>query len=183
DIADARIEIEDVQGGASAGDAGAPPTAGSRAQLAWVSPVALVALIAAAIAGWFLRPVPAPPEARLQITTPPTTDPSLAISPDGSKLVFAGRSGTQSQLWLRALDSTSIRPLAGTERATQPFWSPDSRSIGFFADAKLKRMDIDGGSVKVLLSQSAVPIGGTWNRDDTILFNDNPGGPIMRISA
>ena len=152
-------------------------------RLAWASALALVALMAAAIGVWALRPVPTAPEARLEINTPPTRDPSLAISPDGLKIVFAARSAGQSQLWLRSLDSPLARPLAGTERASSPFWSPDSRSIGFFADTKLKRMDIDGGSVQTLASVTPAPLGGAWNSDGTIVFADNPGGPIFRISA
>ena len=105
------------------------------------------------------------------------------MSPDGLKVVFVARSGNEPQLWLRSFDSSSARPLPGTERASRPFWSPDSRSIGFFAGTQLKRMDVDGGAVKTLTSQSAVPIGGTWNRDGIILFADNPGGPILSVSA
>ena len=129
---------------------------GRRERLAWASALALVALIAAVLGVRALRPAPTAPEARLEINTPPTRDPSLAISPDGLKIVFVARSAGQSQLWLRSLDSPSARPLAGTERASSPFWSPDSRSIGFFADTKLKRMDIDGGSVQTLAS--GVPV-------------------------
>ena len=73
----------------------------------------------------------------------------------------------------------SPRPLPGTESGSSPFWSPDGRSIGFFADVSLKRVDIDGGSVQTLAAGIAVPLGGTWNRDGTILFADNPGGPIL----
>ena len=64
-----------------------------------------------------------------------------------------------------------------------PFWSPDSRSLGFFADAKLKRMDIDGGSVKTLVSVAPVPLGGAWNSENTIVFSASPGRPIFRVSA
>ena len=156
DIADARIEIDDVRQRDAARTAPiAQAPAGSRQRLAWTSALALVALIAAAIGVWALRPVPTAPEARLEINTPPTRDPSLAISPDGLKVVFAARSAGQSQLWLRSLDSQVARPLPGTERGSAPFWSPDSRSIGFFADTRLKRMDIDGGSVLTLASDIA----------------------------
>jgi len=140
-------------------------------------------MAAVGAAAWFLRPGPVVPEARLDINTPPTTEPSLAVSPDGSKVIFVAKAGKEWQLWLRGLDSSSARPLPGTERASTPFWSPDGRSIGFFADTRLKRMDIASGAARTLWSQSAVPIGGTWNRDDVILFADNPGGPIYRISA
>jgi hypothetical protein len=73
--------------------------------------------------------------------------------------------------------------LTGTEGASSPFWSPDNRSIGFFADNKLKLMDIDGGSLKTLVSVAPAPLGGAWNSDGTIVFSTNPGGPIFRISG
>ena len=182
DVADARIEIDDVRSGAQ--PEGPIPAAGSgsRSRVAWTAALILTALAAAAGA-WSLRPVPTVPEAWLEISTPPTRDPSMAISPDGLKVVFVTTAAGQSQLWLRSLDSLTPRLLPGTERASLPFWSPDSRSIGFFADTNLKRTEIDGGSVRTLWPRSAVPIGGTWNKDGIILFADNPGGPISRISS
>jgi len=185
DIADARIEIDDVERGASEQAADrrvAAPIAVQRTRR-WMPAVVLLALIGAAFLGWTLRRLPIPPEARLEINTAPTTDPSLAISPDGRKIVFVGRSGGQAVLFLRSLDSSSAQPLPGTERGSQPFWSPDNRSIGFFADTKLKRVDIDGSSSRTLATNSAVPIGGTWNADGIILFADHPGGPIFRTSS
>ena len=154
DIADARIEIDDVPKRRAAGcDVSRRRRRDRGGDWAGRRPCALLALIVAAAGGWALHPVPAAREVRLEINTPPTTSSSLAISPDGLKLVFVARAGGQTQVWLRSLDSTLARPLAGTERASSPFWSPDSRSIGFFADTKLKRMDIDGGSVQTLASR------------------------------
>jgi serine/threonine protein kinase len=182
DIHDARLEIDEVQSGTRQNERLVDPRSMRRERFAWASTVAIVALIAAVLGARALRPAPAPLEARLEISTPPTRDQSLAISPDGRKIVFAGRSAGQSQLWLRSLDSASARPLPGTERATAPFWSPDSRSIGFFADRKIKRMDIDVGSVRILQTAFA-PLGGAWNRDGTIIMATNPGKPIVRTSA
>ena len=182
DIHDARLEIVDVQSGTPQNAGVAAPRSVSRERFAWASTVTTVALIAAVLGVRALRPAPAAPEARLEISTPPTRDQSLAISPDGRQIVFAARSVGQSQLWLRSLDSPSARPLPGTERATSPFWSPDSRSIGFFADRKVQRMDIDGGLVRTLLTALA-PLGGAWNRNGTIIVSTNPGRPIVRTSA
>ena len=81
------------------------------------------------------------------------------------------------------MGSLSAQPLAGAERGSTPFWSPDGRSIGFFADFKLKRMDLDRGSVRTLTDGNSVSLGGAWNHDGTIVFANNPGGPILRVSS
>ena len=129
-----------------------------------------------------LRPTPATRELRLEITTPPTTDQvSLALSPDGQKLVFVADSEGQPRLWLRSLETGSARPLAGTDGAAYPFWSPDSRSIGFFAEGKLKRLDIAGGA-PLTLADAQIGRGGTWNRDGVILFAPSTFTPIFRVS-
>src|SRR5262249_1285629 len=120
---------------------------------------------------------------RLEITTPPTLIPeALAISPDGQKIVFSGTVGSETRLWLRSLDSTSARQLLGTDNAEYPFWSPDNRSIGFFADGKLKRITGDAG-VPQVLANAPFAKGGAWSRDGVILFAPNNSGPIYRISA
>ena len=122
-----------------------------------------------------------PDEVRLEVTAPPTTDPtSLAISPDGKQLAFAAASDGISRLWVRPLNAASARPLAGTENARFPFWSPDSRSVGFTAQGQLKRVDIDGGAVRVLVPSVGA---GTWSQDGTILFNRGPGAGLYRVSA
>jgi hypothetical protein len=87
-----------------------------------------------------------------------------------------------SRLWLRPMDSETMTPLAGTEGARFPFWSPDGRSIGFFAHAKLKAIDVISGAVEVL-AYAPDPHGGTWNRDDVILFVPRAGPPLQRIQA
>jgi len=154
-----------------------------RERLVWVSALALVTVMAAGMTMWALRPVPPAPEVRFEITTPPTPQPtSLAISPDGQKIVFVATSDARPRLWLRSLDSVSARPLAGTDGGFYPFWSPDNRSIGFFADGKLERIDLDGGLVRAL-ANAPNPLGGSWNRDGTILFTPNYSGPIFRTSA
>jgi len=177
DIGDARIEIDDARHGPKQDGFVAQTPAGSLRRLAWASTLAVIT-IALATSVWVLRPRPTGPEVRLEINTPPGKDGSIAISPDGLKIVFTARSEGQYRLWLRALDSPEARPLTGSEGAILPFWSPDSRSIGFFTDdgRQLKRIDIAEGSVRVLASTPA-PSGGTWGRDGTIIFSQNPGSP------
>ena len=144
----------------------------------------LMALAVAAM-GWQLwqatRPPPPLPEMRLEIVTPPTTDPvSLAVSPDGQKIVFVASAGGTPRLWLRLLDSTAARALAGTEHASLPFWSPDSESIGFFADTRVKRIDLQSGLVQVV-DRAVVPAGGAWNRDGLILHPMVPDSPLFGV--
>ena len=88
---------------------------------------------------------------RVEITTPATDAPlQFALSPDGQSLVFVASGDGPSRLWLRRLDQTEARPLAGTEGAAAPFWSPDSRSIGFSTTTALSRLDVAGGTPQVL---------------------------------
>ena len=83
---------------------------------------------------------------RVEMNTRSSPGASFALSPDGRRLVFAAADDGQRRLWLQSLDAVTVRPLPGTEGATFPFWSPDSRSIAFFAAGKLMRLDIGSGS-------------------------------------
>jgi len=108
---------------------------------------------------------------------------SQAISPDGRQIVFAATSaGGRQKLWVRPIDSLEARPLSGTDEGTSPFWSPDSRSIGFFTNNKLKRVDLAGGAPQTL-GDASFSLGGTWNREGVILFAPNIGAPLFRVSA
>jgi serine/threonine protein kinase len=186
DIRDARFEIDDASTEPTATDAPARLTPRSSAR--WLTVIAIAAVIVAlvsvaAVLSFHGDRVSPASEIHLELTTPPTTQPeTLAISPDGQKILFVATSAGRPSLWLRALDADAATVLPGTEGASLPFWSPDSRSIGFFADARLKRVDIDGGSAKILASAS-YGLGGTWNRDGMILFGPVPGRPILRVSA
>jgi eukaryotic-like serine/threonine-protein kinase len=156
----------------------------NRERVWWVAAMVVV-ITASIVTARFLSRIPIDgPEIRLEITTPPTTDPiSLAISPDGRKIVFAGTSDGRTRLWVRPLDSTLPQPLAGTDGATFPFWSPDSRSVGFFADRQLKRIDVEGGTIQALAAVEGGR-GGAWAEDGTILFQPTAGvGPLFSISA
>jgi serine/threonine protein kinase/Tol biopolymer transport system component len=155
-----------------------------RGALPWVVAGSAVIALIAVLAFWVPWRTPAPPpEVRLEITTPPTPSPaSIAISPDGRQIVFVAAAGGSPRLWLRPLNSESAKVLVGTDGATNPFWSPDSRAIGFFADYKLKRIDLNGGSVQVL-AIARVNRTGTWSRDGVILFGPSGDSPLFRISA
>jgi hypothetical protein len=180
DIKDARIEIEEA--GSESEPVAVTRPAASRTRLAWTV-AAVLGVIAAGAVAWALRPAPAAPEMRVEIVTGATSNPaSLAISPDGRQLVFVANDGGRPRLWLRPLNVASARTLAGTDDARYPFWSPDSRSVGFFAEGKLKRIDVAGGSLQTLAD---VPNsrGGAWGSDDTILFAPSAVSPPFRVPA
>jgi len=187
DIADARIEIEEAGTPAEREpDRAKPQEKARRVRVTWFAAVLAIALALGAVLVvvsllYFNRTTP--PEIRLEVNTPPTADPlSFAISPDGRRLVFSASNEGKSQLWVRPLDSLAAKPLAGTDGATYPFWSPDSASVGFFADGQLKRIDIVGGAPQVL-AIAAAGRGGTWNRDGTILFVPNVTNPVLKVPA
>ena len=107
----------------------------------------------------------------------------VMISPDSRHLVFvaAGRDGTPL-LWVRPLDSLSAQALPETDGAAYPFWSPDGRVVGFFAQRKLKKIDLSGGPPQVLCD-AVLPRGGTWNRTGEIVFSAGAGRQLYRVSA
>src|SRR5262245_19551556 len=109
--------------------------------------------------------------------------PQLALAPKGRRLAFiATTDDGRPRLWVRAVEAVTARPLSGTEGAARPFWSPDGRSIGFFAGAKLKTIPADGGPVQVL-ADAANPRGGTWNQDGVIVFAPSFGDGLYRVSV
>jgi eukaryotic-like serine/threonine-protein kinase len=119
---------------------------------------------------------------RLSIVLPENTVlNSLAISPDGQRLVYITNGTTGfSEMWLRSMDSEHAEKIL--EDATLPFWSPDSRSIGFFTETELKKLTIGGGPPETLTAVN-IPKGGTWNQYGDILFNPNNIEGLYRISA
>jgi len=181
---DVMLELRWIAQAGSQAGAPAPVVARrrNRERIAW-SAFALAAAAAVLLGVGYLRRAPAPRQVFRSSIAPP---PNLgfvysALSPDGSRIVFRGNSPDgKSQLWIQSLTELSARPLAGTEEASFPFWSPDGRSIGFFANKKLKRMESTGGPSLTLCDADGA--GGSWNRNGVILFA-LPTGPIYRIPA
>ncbi len=122
------------------------------------------------------------PALQLEVTTPPTDDGIGAVSPDGTRVAFIAIKDHVPMLWVRALDSLENKALPGTEGATFPFWSPDGASLGFFADNKLKRIDIAAGT-PLVVTDAPVARGGDWGTDGTILFAPGVNAPIKRVPA
>ena len=184
DMGDVRVEIEQAlaESGVRVSVAPAGPSQRS-ARFAW-SVAALAVIAAGVLAVLHFRAAPIESaETRVDIIAPVTSDPSaFAISPDGRRLIFAGADNDVVRLWLRPLDSTTAQPLAGTEGATFPFWSPDSKSVGFFADGKLKRIDI-GGGLPLTLAATGTSRGGTWSSDGVIVFAPTSAGALFRVAA
>ena len=191
DIGAARLELKDASSAASVPAAAVQRMARERSRWWWPAVIAAVMVPIAAIAITALYVVtsreqpPARPLTLMMMPPAPLAGaPALrfAISPNGTKLAFVARdeSGTP-QLWVRALDSAKAQALPGTERASAPFWSPDSRSIAFIADGRLRRVDADGGPVMTLAPATTAPAG-AWNADDVIVFSGRRG-PLTRVSA
>ena len=198
-IGEARIIIEDTLSGAAPAEAVAAQQRkgllGST-RVAWSA--AAVAIFIAAL-GWgafaYFRPAPEPPQAVRFFVSPPDgrdlPQPTsaaviaaapVAVSPDGRRLAFVALGNGGSQIWVRSLDALTAQPLAGTEGAHSPFWSPDSRSLGFSTDGKLKKIDVSGGPPITLCDMDAH--GGTWSRDGVIVFNPSATSPeLQKVSA
>lgn len=158
----------------------------------------LVPLLAAAIAiTWFVAqrtsravdakqlvvPVVPPTDGAFTLTTGSVQTVQFALAPDGASIAYvaAGTDGA-SRLWVQKFDSVVPVPIAGTEDALFPFWSPDGRSLGFFAGEVLRRVDLSGGPPRTI-APARSGRGGTWNAADEILFAPNTVGPIMRVPA
>src|SRR5438552_7310347 len=158
------------------------------ARLAWiVAAVFLVALVTALALAYWRQPSPESQITRFSISLPKGTNaggfmaPVLALSPDGRRLVFEATDASgKRQLWLRLLDSFSSQPLAGTDDASFPFWSPDGGYIAFFADNKLKKLDTGTGVIETVCQTVRGP-GGDWNRNGIILFSN--GTVLSRVNA
>jgi Tol biopolymer transport system component len=186
DIRDARLDIEDALNEPAAEMTPAVPARKQR--LAWIIgtlAIVLAALIPATVlvAVRYFRPAPAP-EVRFEIPLPELRGQnSIAISPDGRLVSYAGRADDgKSHLWVRSLNSVDPQLLPGTEEPLHPFWSPDGRSIGFSAGSELKAIDISGGPPRTVTRLFLSFFGGTWNRDGGIVFADG-SGTLRYVSA
>jgi Tol biopolymer transport system component len=197
DIGEARIMIDAIRTGGVQDEPeaiAAAPASGGRSLMPWV----LVGVFAiAAAAAWFLKPgesalpVEAPPLIRAELSAPPDAPFELSslhpgpatLSPNGKHVTFSARGEDgRDLLWIRTLTDEAARPLSGTDGAGYPFWSPDGRTIGFFAQGNLRKVDITGAP-PLTLATARVGKGGSWNTDGNIVFAPTFNGPICRVRA
>jgi eukaryotic-like serine/threonine-protein kinase len=184
DIGDARIRIEEEMSGVpemSNAAAASSATATRRRGIPVLAVVlaTLVAIAAGLAVGYKMHAPKQPPMFSATLTFPDgmtldNDDVAFALSPDGRAVAIAAAAkGEPQRLWLRRFDSADATRLEGTDGASYPFWSPDGRTIGFFADRKLKRMPATGGVVQTICD-AVDGRGATWGRGGTIVFSPGP---------
>jgi Tol biopolymer transport system component len=189
-IGDARLELDEIDSAADARDDASAPN--RRSPMAWLWPAAAGIVISAALAAvlWPRGASVAPAKMSRVSMMPPSggdlypDSTGVAISPDGTLVAFVVGGVTRSgnQLWVRSLDSLSARRLEDANDVTLPFWSPDSRRIGFFSDGKLKTIAASGGRAEVLCEATSGR-GAAWSPSNVIVFAPGGAGPLYRISA
>ena len=183
---DVKLPLQWIAEGGSQAGVPAPVAARRRHRewLAWTL-VGLVAVVAAGLAGSQLRPKPAPKAVMFELT-PPAQVRAIdlpRISPDGRQLAFnaTDSTGTQS-IWVRPMNSLDARRLAGTEGATRPLWSPDSRYLAYFAGGKLNKIDIAGGP-PIVICDAPHGADGSWSPRGVILFDGSSTDSVQGVAA
>jgi serine/threonine protein kinase len=191
---DVKLQLRAIAEGGSQAGVPAPVVARgkNRERIAWLA--ALAATLATLFIGtlhWNRAPekarvvrsyIKAMPNSSF-ILTGAGAPAGFALSPDGLRVAYvATDSSGISRLWVRPLDSLEAHSLSGTDGAGFPFWSPDSQSIGFFAQGKLKKIEASG-SPPLTLADAPLPRGGSWNQDGVILFAPNVNAPLHRVSS
>jgi Tol biopolymer transport system component len=186
DIGDVRLELSEAT--AAVPMAATAPAAPPRS---WWLPL-LGAVLATALATWMVGRAVTPRSqavsSRLSVlgvegTEISAENPDVAVSPDGRMIAFVARDRAGvSRLWVRSLGSLAPRMLTGTEDAKLPFWSPDSRSIAFFATGQVKRISNEGEGLQTL-AEAPNPRGGAWGPGGVMLIAPAAAGPLMRMPA
>ncbi|HEX7295681.1 MAG TPA: protein kinase [Pyrinomonadaceae bacterium] len=163
----------------------------ARSLIPWIAVAVLALALVAIVVIYLLRRGPSTEGNAVRLAfVPPAelsfndTSPDFAvISPDGKKVAFtASASNGKWMLYVRDLDSSEAKLLPGSDYAIEPFWSPDSRSIAFGSNGKLKRSDLSGGNAQILCDAARL-VGGTWNKDGVIVFTPDYRTSLVQVSA
>jgi len=190
---DIKLELQwiAIDRSAPAAAASQPSSSHRRERLGWAAAIVAAVVLGAAAAMFFYHPpqraaairtVIDPPEKTTLNLTGDTAGPPV-LSPDGASVAYTASGGDgKPALWVRPMNSLEAHALPDTQGAIFPFWSPDSHSLGFFADSKLKTIDLDGGSAQVI-TEAQLGRGGAWGPGGVIVFSPNPTAPMLRISA
>ena len=192
DIGEARVVLATIATGAPDSSSGitAPASAQPRRwreALAWA--IAAAAIIAVAALSFTRQPPTSEASHLVSLPFVPPADVGLAevnhvvISPNGQKALFSARSPNgRRQLWLQSLDSLEVTALPDTDDAIEPFWSPDSKSVAFGAQGKLRRLDI-GDTRARIITDAGRSNNGTWNRDGVIVFSPDYRTSLRKVKA
>jgi serine/threonine-protein kinase len=191
DVGEVRIAIEDPQAEQAPGMESAPGGFRNRT-IPWV--IAALMAACAGVLGWLAwQPAPDSPRepSRLVISLPQdhqlaiADTTSLAISPDGTRVVYGASSppGSRPRLYLRELDRFEAVPIPGTDGAVGPFFSPDGRWLGYFGEGKLFKIAVEGGTPLEICHVGQVVPGASWGPDDTIIFSNSPATGLLRVPA
>jgi len=194
DIADARIEIDEALSNPSMPSTlGVVPGKSRGLPLAWILLGCLIGILTGALAtqliGWTQPQSASPSVVRLFLTLPEgerlveSLQTTIALSPDGSHLVYVAGRGGATRLYLRSMDKLEAAALPGTEGAVGPFFSPDGQWVGFFGDGKLRKISITGGAPFNICDSAGVSRGASWGPDDIIYFSPQPTQGLSRVSA
>jgi serine/threonine protein kinase/Tol biopolymer transport system component len=181
---DLKLQLEMIESSAASAATTAPPTQRSSVMVYALAAALVVSLLVASASWWRLNSQPVTVVRGALLAPEGTTfsnSGTAQISPDGRYVVYGAVTAGVRRLWLQSFASTDPVALAGTEGASYPFWSPDSRSVAFFSGNKLRRVDINGGP-PLTICDSGEGRGGAWNRDGVILFGGRTA-PLMKVSA
>jgi serine/threonine-protein kinase len=191
DVGDVRIEIEEALASQATVEVVSPEkgirSLGRRTLIFTLLGTLLLGAIVTGLAVWNLKPLPPKPVSRVVITLPPgqrlagLDQPVVALSPDGNQLAYVATQGGTQQLYLRSMDSLEAKAIPNTEGAFDPFFSPDSQWLGFFAGGKLKKISVSGGAA-VTIGDAADPRGGNWISQGTIAFAPTNVSGLQQVS-
>jgi eukaryotic-like serine/threonine-protein kinase len=168
----------------------APPSPG-RERLGWAAAIVIAIVLGVGAGIFFSRPTQSAQTVRTVVDPPPKVTLNLTgdfagppvLAPDGASLAFSATSADgKTSLWVRPMNALDAHMIPGTDSAIFPFWSPDSRSLGFFADGKVKTIDLNGGS-PLVVCDAPFGRGGSWGAGGVIVYTPATQTPLMRVSA